>query len=71
MANIKIYLYDAPLKNKAFPGTEEPASDLVPFFISSEIHEGSRLPLPTSISEPTTALTMFLRKRLALMVNTM
>ena len=68
---MKFYLYSAPQKKRALPGTDEPASERVPEVMRSLIHEGSRFPRPTSISEPTMARTMLRRKRFALIVNTM
>ena len=63
--------YTAPVKKSAFPGTDEPASDREPDLMSSAIQAGSFLPLPTSIREPTIALTIFLRNLFARILNTM
>ena len=49
------------LKNKACPGTDSPASPRVPLATNSAIHSGDCLPRPTSISDPTIALTIFLK----------
>ena len=68
---IQIYLYEAPVKKSAFPGTELPASERDPFSMSPAIHSGDLRPRPTSINEPTMALTMLRRKRLAFILNTM
>ena len=65
-----VALYSAPLKKRAFPGTDAPASDRHPSFMSESNHSGDYFPLPTSSIEPTMALTIFLRQRSARILNT-
>ena len=57
--------YSAPQKNSAFPGTDWPASERDPEAMRSEIHDGSFLPRPTSMSDPTMARTIFLKNLFA------
>ena len=62
--------YFAPQKNSAFPGTDWPASEREPEAMRPEIQEGSFLPRPTSMSDPTMARTIFLKNLFARMRNT-
>ena len=57
--------YSAPQKNSAFPGTDWPASEREPEAMRPEIHDGSFLPRPTSMSDPTMARTIFLKNLFA------
>ena len=58
-----------PVRKRACPGTDCPASDLVPFSNRSRIYSGSCLPRPMSTIVPTIALTIFLRNLFASIVN--
>ena len=58
--------YFTLLRNNACPGTDSPASPLVPVSMSSFTQAGSCFPRPTSINVPTMALTMFLKNLSAL-----
>lgn len=58
-----------PVRKRACPGTDCPASDLVPLSNSSRMYSGSCLPRPMSTIVPTMALTIFLRNLFASIVN--
>ena len=61
-----LHQYFTLLRNSACPGTDSPASPLVPVSISSFTHAGSCFPRPTSINVPTIARTIFLKNLSAL-----
>ena len=61
--------YPISLRKRACPGTDSPASERVPFSRRALNHCTSLLPRPTSMSEPTIALTIFLRNLSALTVK--
>src|SRR5512133_3802877 len=56
-------------RNRGWAGTELPASFRFFFSSTSLIQIGSLRPRPTSRSDPTTARTIFLRKRFAVIVK--
>lgn len=62
--------YSTLVRKRALPGTDSPAEERDPPWVRVVIQDSSRLPRPTSRREPTTARTIFLRKRSARMVKT-
>src|SRR5512133_790386 len=62
--------YSMSVRNNPLAGADIPADDLLSERIILSKSSGVIFPLPVSIMVPTIALTMFLRKRSALIVKT-